>query len=142
MEEILLDILGEDLRVATGGIDYNQIKSDIIRETQLKNLTILQEDVYESNRAKIARARIKQINFIEDADKRLLKAQLSPDAYKSLQDANFDMKDWNDKYRANTDNKDIAIINELQTSLWLQQGTSQAFIAGDAVVAALKKLTP
>ena len=142
MEKILLDILGEDLRVATGGIDYNQIKSDIIRETQLKNLTILQEDVYESNRAKIARARIKQINFIEDADKRLLKAQLSPDAYKSLQDVNFDMKKWNNKFRANTDNKDIAIINELQTSLWLQRGTSQAFIAGDAVVAALKKLTP
>ena len=60
----------------------------------------------------------------------------------SLVDVNFDMVEWNEKHLANTDNVDTAIIRELQTSLWLQDGTSKAFIAGDAIVAQLKQLNP
>ena len=85
---------------------------------------------------------IKQINFVEPDDKRYLKQELSIQAYQSLVDVNFDMIEWNETYSANTDNVDTAIIRELQTSLWLQDGTSKAFIAGDAIVAQLKQLNP
>lgn len=139
-EKILKDIIGQDLLAATGEVDYNQIKADIIREKTLENLLILQESPAESQRAALAQSRIKQINFVESDDKRYLKQELSIQAYQSLVDVNFDMVKWNETYSANTDNVDTAIIRELQTSLWLQDGTSKAFIAGDAIVAQLKQL--
>jgi hypothetical protein len=138
--EILKDIIGQDLLAATGEVDYNQIKADIIREKTLENLLILQESPAESQRAALAQSRIKQINFVESDDKRYLKQELSIQAYQSLVDVNFDMVKWNKDYSANTDNVDTAIIRELQTSLWLQDGTSKAFIAGDSIVAQLKQL--
>ena len=141
-EKILKDIMGQDLLAATGAVDYNQIKADIIREKTLENLLILQESPAASPRAAMAQARIKQINFVEPDDKKYLKVQLSPQAYQSLRDVNFNMVEWNETYSANTDNVDISIIRELQTSLWLQDGTSKAFIAGDAIVAQLKQLNP
>lgn len=141
-EKILKDIIGQDLLAATGEVDYNQIKADIIREKTLENLLILQESPAESQRAALAQSRIKQINFVEPDDKRYLKQELSIQAYQSLVDVNFDMVKWNETYSANTDNVDTAIIRELQTSLWLQDGTSKAFIAGDAIVAQLKQLNP
>jgi hypothetical protein len=134
--------MGQDLLAATGAVDYNQIKADIIREKTLENLLILQESPGESPRAAMAQARIKQINFVEPDDKKYLKVQLSPQAYQSLRDVNFNMVEWNETYSANTDNVDKSIIRELQTSLWLQDGTSKAFIAGDAIVAQLKQLNP
>ena len=145
---ILKDIIGQDLLAATGEVDYNQIKSDIIREKTLENLLILQESPAESQRAAMAQARIKQINFIEPDDKKYLKSQLSVQAYQSLIDVNFDMIEWNktkltakdDKGSSIINDVDKSIIRELQTSLWLQDGTSKAFIAGDAIVAQLKKL--
>jgi hypothetical protein len=140
--EILKDIIGQDLLAATGEVDYNQIKADIIREKTLENLLILQESPAESQRAALAQSRIKQINFVESDDKRYLKQELSIQAYQSLVDVNFDMVKWNKDYSANTDNVDTAIIRELQTSLWLQDGTSKAFIAGDSIVAQLKQLNP
>ena len=148
--EILKDIIGQDLLAATGEVDYNQIKADIIREKTLENLLILQESPAESQRAALAQSRIKQINFVEPDDKRYLKQELSPQAYQSLVDVNFDMVEWNKTKLTAKDEKgnpivtsiDESIIRELQTSLWLQDGTSKAFIAGDAIVAQLKKLNP
>ena len=139
-KKILKDIIEQDLLAATGEVDYNEIKADIIREKTLENLLILQESPADSTRAAMAQSRIKQINFLEPDDKRYLKQELSPEVYQSLIDVNFDMVKWNDTYLANTDNVNISIIRELQTSLWLQDGTSKAFIAGDAVIAELKKL--
>ena len=139
-DKILKDIIGQDLLAATGEVDYNQIKADIIREKTLENLLILQESPAESQRAALAQSRIKQINFVEPDDKRYLKQELSIQTYQSLLDVNFDMVKWNDTYSANTNDVDTSIIRELQTSLWLQDGTSKAFIAGDAIVAQLKLL--
>ena len=138
--QIVSEIIGQDLLAATGGIDYNQIKADIIREKTLENLLILQEDLTSSARARQAQATIKQINFMESEDKQFLEDKLSDEAYNSLKDANFDMEEWNKKYSANIGQVDLAIIRELQTSLWLQQGTNKAFIAADSVVAELKKV--
>jgi len=148
--KILKDIIGQDLLAATGEVDYNQIKADIIREKTLENLLILQESPAESTRAAMAQTRIKQINFVESNDKRYLKKELSPQAYQSLVDINFDMVEWNKTKLTAKDDKgnsivtdiDKSIIRELQTSLWLQDGTSKAFIAGDAIVAQLKQLNP
>ena len=148
--EILKDIIGQDLLAATGEVDYNQIKADIIREKTLENLLILQESPAESQRAALAQSRIKQINFVEPDDKRYLRVELSPQAYQSLVDVNFDMVEWNKTKLTAKDEKgnpivtniDESIIRELQTSLWLQDGTSKAFIAGDAIVAQLKQLNP
>ena len=139
-DKILKDIIGQDLLAATGEVDYNQINADIIREKTLENLLILQESPAESQRAALAQSRIKQINFVEPDDKRYLKQELSIQTYQSLLDVNFDMVKWNDTYSANTNDVDTSIIRELQTSLWLQDGTSKAFIAGDAIVAQLKLL--
>jgi len=147
-EKILKDIIGQDLLAATGEIDYNQIKSDIIREKTLENLLILQENPLNSTRAAMAQARIKQINFVESDDKQYLNLKLSPQAYQSLRDVNFDMVEWNKTKLTAKDDKgnpivtgvDESIIRELQTSLWLQDGTSKAFIAGDSIVAQLKQL--
>ena len=60
------------------------------------------------------------------------------------------MVEWNETKLTAKDEKgnpivtniDESIIRELQTSLWLQDGTSKAFIAGDAIVAQLKQLNP
>ena len=111
-------------------------------------MLILQENPLNSTRAAMAQARIKQINFVESEDKQYLNLKLSPQAYQSLRDVNFDMVEWNKTKLTAKDDKgnpivtsvDESIIRELQTSLWLQDGTSKAFIAGDSIVAQLKQL--
>lgn len=139
--KIYEDIIGEDLRLATGGFDYNTLKKDIISGKMLETLTILQENPLDSNRRQRADVMIKRTNFVEPEDKQYLQTELSEGAYKDLKDANFNMTEFKNTYSTKYNGTlDGAVILELQQSIWMERQATLAGIASDNAVTELKKL--
>ena len=145
MKEILKEIIGKDLRDATGAIDYNQMKADIIREKTLENLLLLRDK--ESNLGMNTQKVINSISFVEKEDKLVLQSELSEGAYALLKDTNFDMVEFNKVKNNKNDNNqpivsslDKQTIRELQESIWLSDGTRKAIYSGNSIIAQIEEL--
>jgi hypothetical protein len=139
--KIYQDIIGEDLRVATGGFDYNGLKKDIIGAQVLETVTILGENPLDSNRRQRADMMIKRTNFVEQEDKQFLQTELTTDAYTDLKNANFNMTEFKKTHGTKYNNTvDAAIILELQQSIWMDRRAELAGIAASNSVIELKKL--
>jgi hypothetical protein len=144
-KEILKEIIGKDLRDATGAIDYNQMKADIIREKTLENLLLLRDK--ESTLGMNTQKVINSISFVEKEDKLVLQSELSEGAYALLKDTNFDMVEFNKVKNNKNDNNqpivsslDKETIRELQESIWLSDGTRKAIYSGNSIIAQIKEL--
>ena len=139
--KIYQSIIGEDLRVATGGFDYNGLKKDIITGQVLETVTILGENPLDSNRRQRADMMIKRTNFVEQEDKQFLQTELTTDAYTDLKNANFNMTEFKKTHGTKYNNTvDAAIILELQQSIWMDRRAELAGIAASNSVIELKKL--
>jgi hypothetical protein len=144
-KEILQDIIDKDLRDATGAIDYNSMRVNIISENLLENLVLLRDKTTPLGMS--SQAAINETSFVEKEDKIFLQNKLSIEAYGLLKDKNFDMIEFN-KVKSAKDNKgnlkvsavDEQIIRDLQESIWLSKGTRQANYAADAVISQIKEL--
>jgi hypothetical protein len=142
--EVLKDITNQYLMKATGAIDYNQLKADIIREKTLENLIILQEDPSISPRTAKALAQINQISFTEQRDRDYLSKNLDPKTFQKLSDLNFNMTEFNKIYfEGNSEftvpTIDKATIFDLQTSMWLEDGVERAILSGNNIVSLAKQ---
>ena len=142
--EVLKDITNQYLMKATGAVDYNQVKADIIREKTLEDLIILQEDPSTSPRAARAYSQIKQISFNEQRDRDYLYKNLDPQTFEKLSNLDFDMKEFNNTYFTGNNQYtvptiDTATIRNLQTSMWLEDGVERAILSGNNIVSLVKK---